>query len=250
MPLPSPTVPTFEATIPSSGKKIKYRPFLVKEEKVLLFAMESEPDENSSFEERQEWEDKVRDVVKDILKSCIISKVDLEDLASFDLEYIFLRIRAVSSGEDIQLTVTCRDDGTTTVPVMINLMDVEVKKPEGHTNKIMLTDTMGMIMKYPSVNQFIDITLLNKSLDDTDELFEMIADCVDQVFEGEEVWDSSDLKKSEILTFIEKMTQKQFGELEKFFTTMPILSHEFKVTNPNTKVESVYKLEGLQNFFG
>lgn len=271
MALPIPLTPTFEDIIPSSGKKIKYRPFLVKEEKVLLFVMNSEPEipqqlggvpfsqlpEETKEElykidkqEREKWEHRVRDTVKDILKACIISRVNIEELANFDLEYLFLKIRSVSAGEVIKLKVICKDDGKTEVTTSINLEEVQVHKPEGHTNKIMLNDGLGMVMKYPGIKQFIDITLLNKSLDDTEDLFDMIADCVDQIFQGEEVWDASDTKKSEIIQFIESMTQKQFEKLQEFFTTMPSLYHDFTVVNPNTGVESTYRLEGLQSFFG
>lgn len=238
MPLPKPTVPTYELELPSTGKKIKYRPFIVKEEKILLLAMESEDGEQ------------ITTAVKDILKNCILSRIKVEDLSSFDLEYIFLRIRAVSAGEDISLKVTCLDDNTTTVDVSINLMDVEVHKPEGHTNKIMIDDQIGMVLKYPAMNQFVDLTLLEKELDTTDEVFDTLASCVDQIFQGDEVWDSSTTTKKEIIGFIESLTQKQFESIQNFFDTMPILRHEFKVINPNTGVESTYTLEGLQSFFG
>lgn len=271
MPLPSPTVPTFETTIPSSGKRVKYRPFLVKEEKVLLFVMESQPELpdqvggilfndlpevtkkeffNVFEEDMKRWEKEVEDAVRNILESCITTRIKLEELANFDLEYLFLRIRAASVGEDLKLRVTCKDDGETQVTALINLLDVKVHIPEEHTNKIMLEDNLGMIMKYPGFDQFLKITLLNKSLDDTEELFDLIADCVDQIFQGDDVWDASDTKKSEIVEFIEKMTQKQFEKLQEFFTKLPSLYHDFTVTNPNTGVESTYRLEGLQSFFG
>lgn len=271
MALPSPTVPTFEDTIPSTGRKVKYRPFLVKEEKLLLFTMESEPELPNQLggipfaqlpsetkdelykieaEERKEWENKVRETIKDILKACIVSRVKIEDLANFDLEYLFLKIRSASAGEVIKLKVVCKDDRETEVMTAINLEEVQVHKPEGHSNKIMLSDDLGLVMKYPGIKQFIDVTLLNKSLDDTQELFDMIADCVDQIFQGDEVWDAADTKKSEIVSFIEGMTQKQFEKLQDFFTSMPKLYHDFTVINPNTGVESTYRLEGLQSFFG
>lgn len=271
MPLPSPSVPTFETTVPSTGKKIKYRPFLVKEEKVLLFVMESQPElpdqvggilykdlpeparkefEDIYSKDMEKWEADVRNAVKDILKATIISRVKIEDLANFDLEYLFLKIRAASVGEELKLRVTCRDDGETQVTTSINLDDVEVQKSEDHSNKIMLSDDLGLVMKYPGFKQFVDITLLEKSMNDTEELFDLLADCVDQIFEGDQVWESTDLKKSEIVEFIEKMTQKQFEKLQAFFTSLPRLYHDFKVTNPNTGVESTYRLEGLQSFFG
>ena len=239
MPLPSLSVPTYEVELPSTGKKIKYRPFLVKEEKVLLLAMESEN------------EKEIESAVKQTLTACIQTRgIKVDNLASFDLEYLFLKIRSVSAGEDIKMLVTCQDDGQTQVNVNINIDDVNVFKPEGHTNKIMVTDEVGLIMKYPGFKQFLDLTLLNKDLDSTEEIFNLVADCVDQVFEGEEVWDASDMKRKEVVDFLEGMTQQQFELVQKFFETMPSLKHEFKAINPNTGVESTYTLEGLQSFFG
>jgi hypothetical protein len=238
-PLPTLSVPTFELTLPSTGKTIKYRPFLVKEEKILLLAMESED------------EKMIENAVRDILKSCIQTRgIKIDSLASFDLEYLFLKIRAVSAGETVQMKVTCLDDNQTQVSVTVNLDDVSVQKPEGHTNKIMLQDNIGMIMKYPGVDQFINITLLNKDLTTTEELFKVIAGCVDQIFQDEEVWDSADMKQEQIIEFLEGMTPQQFETVQTFFETMPVLKHQFKVTNPNTGVESTYTLEGLQSFFG
>ncbi len=187
MPLPSLSVPTYETVLPSTGKNIKYRPFLVKEEKVLLLATESDD------------EKEVESAVKSILKSCILTRgVKIESLASFDLEYLFLKIRGVSAGEDIKMRVTCQDDNKTVVDVSINLDDINVFKPEGHSNKIMLNEDTGLIMKYPGVDQFINLTLLNKDLSDTSEIFELVAKCVDQVFQGEEVWETSDMKLKEV----------------------------------------------------
>jgi hypothetical protein len=238
MPLPKPTVPTYELELPSTGKKIKYRPFLVKEEKILLLAMESED------------EKEITNAVKDILKNCIISRIKIEDLATFDLEYLFLRIRAASAGEEVSMKVTCYDDNQTVVDVTINLNDIEVYKPEGHTNKIMVDDSIGIVMKYPGMDKFINLTLLEKELETTDEVFDMLSDCIDQIFQGDEVWDSSSTSKKEMINFIESFTQHQFEKIQNFFDTMPILRHEFKVINPNTGVESKYTLEGLQSFFG
>jgi hypothetical protein len=239
MPLPTLSVPTYDVALPSTGKKIKYRPFLVKEEKVLLLAMESEDAKE------------IETAVKQTLNNCIQTRgVKVESLASFDLEYLFLRIRAVSAGEEIKMKVTCQDDGETQVTVDISIDDIQVFKPEGHDRKIMLTDDVGIVMKYPGFKQFVNITLLNDNLDSTDDVFELVADCVDQIFEKEEVWDASDMKRSEVVTFLEGMTQNQFELVQTFFETMPSLKHEFKVINPKTEVESTYTLEGLQSFFG
>lgn len=238
-PLPTLSVPTFEVALPSTGKTIKYRPFLVKEEKLLLLAMESEDEKT------------IENAVKEILSNCILSRgIKVDKLASFDLEYLFLKIRAVSAGEEVQMRVTCLDDNKTQVSVTINLDEVNVEKPEGHTNKIMVQDDIGILMRYPGMDQFINITLLNKDLDTTDELLDVVADCVDQIFKGEEVWDSADTKKEDIIRFLDGMTQQQFEKIQNFFETMPVLRHRFKVINPNTGVESSYTLEGLQSFFG
>ena len=239
MPLPTLSVPTYDVALPSTGKKIRYRPFLVKEEKVLLLAMESEDAKE------------IETAVKQTLNNCIQTRgVKAESLASFDLEYLFLKIRAVSAGEEIKMKVTCQDDGETQVTVDISIDDIQVFKPEGHDRKIMLTDDVGIVMKYPGFKQFVNITLLNANLDSTDDVFELVADCVDQIFEKEEVWDASDMKRSEVVTFLEGMTQNQFELVQTFFETMPSLKHEFKVINPKTEVESTYTLEGLQSFFG
>jgi len=239
MPLPTLSVPTYDVALPSTGKKIRYRPFLVKEEKVLLLAMESEDAKE------------IETAVKQTLNNCIQTRgVKAESLASFDLEYLFLKIRAVSAGEEIKMKVTCQDDGETQVTVDISIDDIQVFKPEGHDRKIMLTDDVGIVMKYPGFKQFVNITLLNDNLDSTDDVFELVADCVDQIFEKEEVWDASDMKRSEVVTFLEGMTQNQFELVQTFFETMPSLKHEFKVINPKTEVESTYTLEGLQSFFG
>jgi T4 bacteriophage base plate protein len=239
MPLPKPTVPTYELELPSTGKKIKYRPFIVKEEKILLMAMESE-DENE-----------IKNAVKDILKNCILTRgVKPEELASFDLEYLFLKIRAASAGEEVSLKVTCQDDNETVVDVDINLNEVEVYKPEGHTNKIMVDDTIGMVMKYPAMDSFVSVTLMENDLETTDEVFEMLIGCIDQIFQDDEVWDAATTPKKELLSFIESFTQQQFEKIQKFFDTMPVLRHEFVVVNPKTGIESSYTLEGLQSFFG
>tara|TARA_B100000035_G_scaffold198542_1_gene169646 strand:+ start:1388 stop:2107 length:720 start_codon:yes stop_codon:yes gene_type:complete len=239
MPLPTLAVPTYELELPSSGKKIKYRPFLVKEEKLLLLATEGED------------EKEIDRAVRETLKSCIQTRgVKIENLASFDLEYLFLKIRAAAAGEEIKMRVTCQDDNETQVNVTINVDDVVVDKPEGHSTKIMLTEDTGMVMKYPGVDQFVNITLLNKDLNSTEEVFNLVAKCVDQVFQGEEVWETSDMKLTEVVQFLEGMTQQQFEKVQEFFETMPVLRHQFEVTNPNTDKVSVFTLEGLQSFFG
>jgi len=238
MALPKLATPTYELEMPSTGKKIKYRPFLVKEEKILLLAMESE-------DEKQ-----ITNAVLDMLKSCIITRgVKVNELATFDIEYLFLRIRAASIGEQIELIVTCQDDNETQVTVGIDINDVEVIKPKGHTNKIMLDEKTGVIMKYPSMEQFVNNIFMGKEMS-ADEAMKVVADGIDQIFDEETVYDSSTTTKKEFLQFVEGLTSKQFESLEKFYETSPKLSHTFTVTNPNTDVESKFTIEGLQSFFG
>lgn len=236
MALPKLGVPQYELTLPSTGKTVKYRPFLVKEEKVLLLAMESE-------DEKQ-----VIDAVKNVLKSCVISRIKIDQLPSFDLEYLFLKIRAAAIGEMIEMTVTCTDDGSTTATAAINIDEVEVYKEEGHDRKIMLTDTTGIMMKYPSMDRFIESQFLNKGID-ADHIFNFIAEHIEQIFDEEEVYDSSTTSKKEFREFVESLTTKQFESIQNFYETMPRLSHTFTVTNPNTGKECEYTLEGLQSFF-
>jgi hypothetical protein len=236
MALPKLGVPQYELSLPSTGKTVKYRPFLVKEEKVLLLAMESQ-------DEKQ-----VIDAVKNVLKSCVISRIKVDQLPSFDLEYLFLKIRAAAIGEVIEMTVTCTDDGETNATASINIDEVEVTKEEGHDRKIMLTDTTGILMKYPSMDRFIESQFLNKGID-ADHIFSFIAEHIEQIFDEEEVYDSSTTSKKEFREFVESLTTKQFESIQKFYETMPRLSHTFTVVNPNTGNECEYTIEGLQSFF-
>ncbi len=234
MSLPKVTAPTYELDLPSSGKKVKYRPFIVKEEKILLVAMDSK-------DEKQ-----ITQALVDVLKACIITRgIKVENLPSFDLEYVFLKIRAASVGEDITLNVTCLDDGVTKVSHTININDISVQKPKGHSDKIMLSKDVGLIMKYPSLNHFIDVGFVDKEVDG----LSVVLNSIDQIFEGEEVTEAKDCTTKELQTFIESLTQAQFKKISKFFETMPRLKHEFVVVNPQTKKENKYTLEGLQSFF-
>jgi hypothetical protein len=237
MALPTMDLPTYDLEVPSTKKKIKVRPFLVKEEKVLLMALESENEEN------------IRGAVQNLLKSCIQSRIKLENLATFDLEYIFLNIRAVSVGEIVEINVTCQDDNETTVRYNLNLTDVKVTFPKGHSNKIMLTKDTGVIMKYPSFNRFVDSQFANKEVTE-DTVLEIIAESIDQIFQGEEVFDESTTTPKEFKEFVESLTNAQMEKLQKFFETSPKLEHKFKVRNPNTDVESEYTISGLAAFFG
>ena len=236
MALPKLGYPTYELELPSTGKTVKYRPFLVKEEKVLLLALEAE-------DEKQ-----VTSAVKDLLKNCVISRIKVDQLPSFDLEYLFLKIRAASIGEVVTLNVTCLDDNKTQVEAKINIDEVEVTKPEGHDKQIMFDDKTGIIMRYPSMQQFVEREFLQKDMK-TDEVYDFIADSIEQIFDDEEVYDSSTTTKKEFRTFVDSLTTKQFEKIQKFYETSPKLSHTFKVTNPKTGKESEYTIEGLQSFF-
>jgi hypothetical protein len=235
MALPTMDLPTYDLVVPSNKKKIKFRPFLVKEEKVLLMALETDNEKN------------IKNAVYDLLKACITTRIKLESLATFDLEYIFLNIRAVSVGEIVQMNITCQDDEKTEVKYNLNLTDVDVFFPEGHENKIMLTDDLGVIMKYPSFDGFIESQFTEtKDFD----VIKVIAESIDQIFQGEEVFDESTTSKKEFVQFVESLTNSQLEKIQTFFETSPRLEHKFKVTNPNTGVESDYTLRGLQSFFG
>ncbi len=237
MALPTMDLPTYDLELPSTKKKIKYRPFLVKEEKILLLALESDNEQN------------IRDAVNNLIKSCVISKIKLENLATFDLEYIFLNIRAVSVGEIVEMNVTCQDDNETQVKYNLNLTDVKVHFPDGHSNKIMLTDTLGVIMKYPSFNRFVDAQFTKKGVDE-DTVLGIIAESIDQIFQGDDVYDQSTTSNKEFVEFVEGLTNAQMAKLQEFFQTSPRLEHTFKVKNPKTGVESDYTISGLQSFFG
>ena len=237
MPLPTIVTPSYELNLPSNGKKIKYRPFLVKEEKILILAIES----NSMKD--------ISRAIKDVLKNCILTKgVKIDELPTFDIEYLFLNIRSRSIGESIDLVVTCPDDGETKVNSQIYIDEIEIKKDKNHTPDIKLDDTYTMRLKYPSLDQFIDE---NFNFDEgKDNSFDIISSCIDMVFSEDEAWEAKDCTKKELLEFVERLNSIQFKEVEKFFDTMPKLSHEIEVENPNTKVKSTVTLEGLASFFG
>ena len=237
MPLPTIVTPSYELNLPSSGKKIKYRPFLVKEEKILILAIES-----GSIKD-------ISRAIKDVLKSCILTKgVKIDELPTFDIEYLFLNIRSRSIGESIDLVITCPDDNETKVNKQIYIDEIEVKTNEDHNPDIKLDDTYTMRLKYPSLDQFIDE---NFNFDEgKDNSFDIISSCIDMVYSDEEAWEAKDCTKKELLEFVERLNSSQFKEVEKFFDTMPRISHDIEVENPNTKVKSTVKLEGLASFFG
>ena len=240
MPLPTIETPTYELKLPSSNKKVKYRPFLVKEEEILIIALETK---NQSD---------ITNAVTDVLKKCVLTKgIDIDTLPTFDIEYLFLNIRAKSIGEDIKLTVTCPDDGKTKVPVTIYVDEIKVTKPKGHTKDIVLDDKMTLRMKYPSLSQFISNNFDTEDEAEAlvDKTFNVVADCMDTVFTEEDAWDARDYTPDERIDFVNQLNSKQYKAVEKFFATMPKLSHKIEVVNPNTKEKSSIVLEGLADFF-
>lgn len=239
MPLPKISTPTYELDLPSTGKKVRYRPFLVREEKILIMALESEDMKQISG------------AIVQILSDCLLTKnVKISELSTFDIEYLFLNVRAKSVGETVEVNVTCPDDGETQVQMEINIDDIKVQKDPKHSNIIKLDDTLSMKLKYPSLEQFVENNFeINESGGDVDKSLAMITSCIDMVYDEEESWSAADCTKKELQEFIEQMNTKQFKEIETFFTTMPKLSHTVKVKNPNTKVESDVVLEGLASFF-
>ena len=239
MPLPKIATPTYELELPSTGKTVQYRPFLVKEEKLLVIALESEDTKQ------------ITTAIKAVIKACIKTRgVKVETLPTFDIEYLFLNIRGKSVGEDLDVNIICPDDKVTEVKVNISLDDIKCVKDENHTNKIKLDDNLMMEMKYPSLEQFIKSNFDLNDSNQMDQSFDLIAQCIDKVYSEEEAWSVSDCTKKEVNDFLESMNSQQFKEIEAFFTTMPKLSHTIKVTNPETKVESDVVLEGLASFFG
>ena len=239
MPLPKITAPTYELVLPSSDRKVKYRPFLVKEEKLLIIAMESEDTKQ------------ITEAVKNVLKNCILTRgIKVEKLSTFDIEYLFLNIRGKSVGEDVEVMITCPDDGETQVPAVINLDDIKIVTSDEHTRDIKIDDTLSLRMKYPSMDEFVKNNFDISEGMDIEDTFELIASCIEQVYSEEESWNASDCTRKELVDFIDQLGTKQFKEVENFFATMPKLSHTLKVVNPKTKVENEILLEGLQSFFG
>lgn len=239
MPLPKISTPTYELEIPSTGKKIKYRPFLVKEEKVLIIAMESEDNKQ------------IANAVKDVISSCVITRgVKIDQLSTFDIEYLFLNIRGKSVGEEVEVMITCPDDNVTQVPTVINLDDIKVEINKNHSKDIALSGDLILRMKYPSMTEFIKSNFNSGEEIDVNDTFDLICSCIEQVYNEEESWNASDCTKKELRDFLEQLSSKQFKEIETFFETMPKLRHELTIKNPNTGVESDVVLEGLAAFFG
>jgi hypothetical protein len=238
MPLPKISTPTYELELPSTGKTIRYRPFLVKEEKLLVIALESEDNKQ------------ITNAIKAVIKNCILTKdIKVETLPTFDIEYLFLNIRGKSVGEEVEVNIICPDDNETNATVSINLDDIKVQKNEEHTNKIKVDDSIMMEMKYPSLEQFIKTNFDFKNENAMDQSFDLIASCIDKIYTEDEVWSTADVTKKELTEFLDQMNSSQFKQIEKFFETMPKLSHKITVKNPKTEVESEVVLEGLASFF-
>ena len=238
MPLPKIATPTYSLVLPSLEKEINFRPFLVKEEKLLVLALETEDTKQ------------ITTAIKAVIKNCIQTKgIKVETLPTFDIEYLFLNIRGKSVGESLDVNIICPDDGKTNVPVTIDLDDIKVVKTEGHSNIVKLDDSLMMELKYPSLDEFIKNNFDFKDENAMEQSFKLIASSIDKIYNEEEVWVAADCTKKEINEFLESMNSSQFKKIEEFFTTMPKLSHTIKVTNPNTKVESEVVLEGLASFF-
>jgi hypothetical protein len=238
MPLPKIAAPTYELELPSTKDTIKYRPFLVKEEKLLVLALESEDTKE------------ITTAIKSVIKNCIQTRgIKVETLPTFDIEYLFLNIRGKSVGEEVEVNIIAPDDGETQIPVTIALNDIKVVEHEDHNKQIKLDDNLMMEMKYPSLDQFIKNNFDFDQRNNIDQSFELISTCIDKIYSEDEVWSTSDVSKKEVIEFLEQMNSLQFKQIEKFFETMPKLSHTLNVVNPKTKVKSSVVLEGLSSFF-
>ena len=239
MPLPKIATPTYELELPSTGETIQYRPFLVKEEKVLVIALESEDTKQ------------ITTAIKTVIKNCIKTKgIKVDTLPTFDIEYLFLNIRARSVGETVDINITCPDDEETQVEMSIDIDSIKIQKTRGHKNIIKLDDDLSMKLRYPSLQQFIENNFeTGENISEVGQSLSMITSCIDMIYNAEESWEASDYSKKELDGFVEQLNTKQFKQIEKFFTTMPKLSHKIMVKNPNTGVESEVVLEGLAAFF-
>ena len=238
MPLPKIATPTYELELPSTEQTVRYRPFLVKEEKLLVLALETEDTKQ------------ITNAIKSVLKSCVLTKgVKVETLPTFDIEYLFLNIRGKSVGEELEVKVICPDDEKTEVPITIDLDEVKVQKSEGHNKQLKLDDNLMMEMKYPSLEQFIKNNFDFNDANQMEQSFDLIGTCIDKIYSEDEVWATADCTKKEVKEFLESMNSSQFKDIEKFFETMPKLTHTIKVKYPKTKVESEVVLEGLASFF-
>ena len=239
MPLPTISTPIYQLELPSTKEIIDYRPFLVKEEKLLVLALESEDTKQ------------ITTAIKQVIKGCIRTKgIKVETLPTFDIEFLFLNIRGKSVGEEVEVNIIAPDDDTTSIPVTIAIDEIKVKETEDHTKQIKVDDDLMMEMKYPSLDQFIKSNFDFTEENQVEQSFELIGSCIDKIYSADEVWATGDCSKKEVNDFLEQMNSLQFKEIEKFFETMPKLSHTINITNPKTKKKSEVVLEGLSSFFG
>ena len=236
MSLPRIDTPTYTLDLPSTGEKIKYRPFLVKEQKILMMAEESEDDKQ------------MMEAIGKLVQSCTFDKIDVENAPLFDIEYIFLKLRSKSVGETVNLQITCPDDEKTVVPVKVKLDDIEVQMTDNHTNKIYITDSITLYMGYPKLSD-----LKNYDSDDSvqiQQMFNILNQCVKEIHYGDDIYHKIDITDKDLSQFIEQITTGQFEKVMEFFNGMPKLRHVIKVTNPNTKKKNEVVVEGLQSFLG
>ena len=235
MALPKLNTPTDELELPSTGEILKYRPFLVKEQKLLLIAQES-------GEEKQ-----IANAMGELVNSCTFGKVNTKSAPMFDIEYLFLKIRGKSVGEKVKLNLICPDDGKTTVPYELNLEDVECQVQDDHSNEIQINEDIKIVFRYPLLN---DLQNVKASAGDSEKTFHFMECCIDSIHSGDDVFQRIDIKDKELSNFIEQFTNEQFEKITQFFNTMPKLRHVVKVTNPKTKKKNEILLEGLESFLG
>ena len=235
MGLPKLDTPTYRLTLPSTGEEIQYRPFLVKEQKLLMMAQESEDDQQ------------LVDAVTSLVGTCTFDKVDANDSPMFDIEYIFLQIRGKSVGEKVQLKLICPDDEKTTVETEVDINDIAVQMTDNHTNEVKITDTVKMFLKYPLLK---DMKGLMAETSEMQQIFSMLNKCVHEIHYGEQIFNEIDISEKDINEFIDQLTTNQFEGITTFFDTMPKLRHVIPIMNPKTKVESEVVVEGLASFLG
>ena len=238
MALPKIETPTYELTLPSQDIKVKFRPFSVREEKVLMMAQETNKKQD------------ITNTVVDVLNACTFNAINLKELPLFDIEYLFLNVRAKSVSEIAKFKVICPDDLKTRVDVEFDLTEVEVQVEDNHTNEILLDESrkLGVIFKYPSLSM-LDVSLIDSENIKTKDLFKLIIDCIDHIYEGEKIYPAKDTTKQELQEFIESLQSNQFEKMQNFFKSMPVLKHEVEVENPNTKKKSTVTFQGISDFF-
>ncbi len=234
MALPRIDTPTYQTNLPSTGQSVQFRPFLVKEQKIIMMAQESN-DENEMIH-----------ALSELVTACTFNKIDIVNSPTFDVEFLFLKIRSKSAGETANINVVCPDDEVTQVSTKINLDEIKVETQEGHHNIVNITDTIKMVFKYPTL---LDISKTG-SIRTSDGVFKLMNRCIHEIHYGDDVYNRVDISDKDIEEFIDQLTGEQFEKITQFFQTMPKLIHKITVTNPKTNVQSEVVLEGLQSFLG